>query len=97
MKLLTIITSRDMEGEIEDLLSKAETDCYVKMPEAYGINHRCQGMIGDSLPWDATVLMVAGEQEKLERLAGDIKRIGTSKTYKPCLRMMLSPVDKVWM
>ncbi len=41
--------------------------------------------------------MIAGESEQLESLAENIEAAIKSKDYQPCLRMMLSPVDRVWM
>lgn len=99
MKLLTIIISSDLEHEVADIISSHEVDCYVKLSEAYGISHRCEGVgvIGENMPWEGRVLMLAGEQEGLEKLAEEIKQKVFARDYKPCLRMMLQPVDKVWM
>ncbi|MEA1996272.1 MAG: hypothetical protein U9N45_01470 [Gemmatimonadota bacterium] len=96
MKLLTILISRDLDIEVEDIISEMNIDCYVKITEAYGISHRCEGTIGKNMPWDASVLMIAGERDKLEKLAENIQDKIMSRPYKPCLRMMLQPVDKIW-
>ncbi|MFH1071580.1 MAG: hypothetical protein V1794_18315 [Candidatus Glassbacteria bacterium] len=97
MKVLTIIISSDLEHEVADLISAHNVDCYVKLSEAYGISHRCEGTIGDNLPWEAVVMMVAGEESLLEKLADEIKKRTGQKDYKPCVRIMLQPVEKVWM
>ena len=97
MGLLTIIVSQDMDHEIADMISDANVDCYVKLPGAYGISHRCESTIGDDMPWDATLMMIAGEKADLEKLAGNIQKKMAEKEFKPCLRMMLTPVDRVWM
>jgi hypothetical protein len=97
MKLLTILISSDLQDEVSRLISEAEVDCYVRLGEAYGISKRCKGSLGNNMPWDAGVLMVAGEQEQLEQLADNIEAAVRSRDYEPCLRMMLSPVDRVWM
>jgi len=97
MKLLTILLSADLEPEVSDLVSAADIDCYVKQPNAYGVSHRCEGTIGDEMDWDAVLMMIAGKGADLEDLAGKIQAKMSEKEYKPCLRMMLSPVDKVWM
>ncbi len=97
MKLLTVIISSDLLDEVSRLISRAQIDCYVRLAEAYGISHRCKGSLGDDMPWEASVLMIAGESEQLESLAENIEAAIKSKDYQPCLRMMLSPVDRVWM
>ena len=97
MKLLTIFISSDLQDEVSRLISEAQVDCYVRLGEAYGISHRCKGSLGDDMPWEASVLMIAGEEEQLESLAENIATTVKNKEYEPCLRMMLSPVDKVWM
>ncbi|HLA40329.1 MAG TPA: hypothetical protein VJ417_10040 [Candidatus Glassbacteria bacterium] len=97
MKVLTIIISSDLEHEVAEIISDHNLDCYVKLSEAYGISHRCEGTIGDDLPWEASVLIVAGEQPTLEKLADSILERTRQKDYKPCVRMMLQPVQKVWM
>lgn len=96
MKLLTIIVSRDLTHEIQDIISSLLVDCYVQLPDALGISHSCKGMIGDNLPWEASVLMVSGEAGVLENLAEKIQAHIAAKQYKPCLRMMLTGVDKAW-
>jgi len=96
MKLLTIIVSRDLSHEVEDIISSLLVDCYVQFPDAMGISHSCKGMIGDNMPWEASVLMASGEAEALENLAEKIQAHFAAKPYKPCLRMMLSAVDKAW-
>ena len=96
MKMLTVIISRDLGHEVEDIISRMKIDCYVQLTEAYGISHACRDTIGENMPWEASVLMIAGEGEKLEALAEQIKTKVESHTFKPCLRMMLSSADKVW-
>ena len=96
MELLTIILSQDLEHEIADIVSDADIDCYVKLPDAYGVTHRSESTIGDEMDWDATLMMITGEKADLERLAGKIQKRMAEKEFKPCLRMMLTPVDKVW-
>ena len=97
MELLSIILSRDLEHEISDMVADADIDCYVKLPNAYGVSHRCEGTIGDEMDWDATLMMITGEKAPLVDLAEKINKSMSEKEYKPCVRMMLSPVDKVWM
>ncbi len=97
MKLLTILISSDLQDEVSRLIAEMEIDCYMRLGEAYGISHRCRGSLGNNMPWDAAVMMVAGEREQLEQLADNIESSVRSKEYEPCLRMMLSPVDRVWM
>ena len=97
MEMLTVIVSRDMEHEIADIVSDADIDCYVRLPDAYGISHACEGTIGEEMAWDATLMMITGEKKALEKLAEKIKQEMSKKEFKPCLRMMLTPVDKVWM
>lgn len=96
MKLLTIIISSDLEDEVGHLLSGKNVDCYVKLTEAYGISHSCEGTIGENMPWEATVVLVSGEQSALEQIAEEIREHVKAKDYKPCLRMMIQPIDKVW-
>jgi hypothetical protein len=96
MKQLTILISSDLQDEVSRLISDMNVDCYVRLGEAYGISHRCKGSL-DDMPWEASVLMVAGEQEQLEMLADNIQTAIRKKDYEPCLRMMLNPVDRVWM
>lgn len=96
MKLLTIIISSDLEDEIGHLLSEKNVDCYVKLTEAYGISHSCESTIGENMPWEGTVVLVSGEEGKLEEIAEAIQEKVKAKDYKPCLRMMIQPVDKVW-
>jgi hypothetical protein len=97
MKLLTVILASDMQDEISDLISDMDVDCYVRIGEAYGISHRCTGSLGNDMPWEAAVLLIAGTEEHLTKLAERIEELSQDKEYKPCLRMMLSPVDRVWM
>ncbi|MBW7996385.1 MAG: hypothetical protein FVQ81_07440 [Candidatus Glassbacteria bacterium] len=97
MKLLTVIISSDLTDEVGELISAMDVDCYVRIGESYGISHRCKGSLGDNMPWEAAVLLVAGEEELLVELADNIRAAVQSKDYEPCLRMMLSPVDRVWM
>ena len=97
MKLLTVIVASDMQEEISELIAEMEIDCYVRIGESYGVSHRCTGSIGNDLPWEASVLLIAGTEEHLVRLAENIEQLTQSKEYKPCLRMMLQPLDKVWM
>ena len=96
MKQLTIIISQDLEGEVQELISEANVDCYVKQPDAYGISHRCKSTIGDNMPWEATLLILGGEEKLLVELADKIKASMANKEYTPCLRMMLTPVDRLW-
>ena len=96
MKMLTVIISRDLGHEVEEIISQMKIDCYVQLNEAYGISHACKDTIGENMPWEASVLMIAGEDDTLESLAERIKTQVESHTYKPCLRMMLSSADKVW-
>jgi len=96
MELLTIILSQDLEHEIADMVSDADIDCYVKLPDAYGVTHRSESTIGDEMDWDATLMMITGEKADLEQLAGKIQKRMAEKEFKPCVRMMLTPVDKVW-
>lgn len=97
MKLLTIIVSRDLDHEVEDIISGMNIGCYVKFSESYGISHSEKEIISEDLPWEAAVLIINGEEEDLERLAEKIQTHLKDKPFKPCLRMMLTPVDKVWM
>jgi hypothetical protein len=97
MKLLTILVSSDMKDEVSQIISEHNIDCYVRIGEAYGISHRCKGSLGDDMPWEARVIMVAGTEEQLVALAEAVEKLFHSKDYNPCLRMMLSPVDRVWM
>jgi len=96
MKLLTIIISSDLEDELDHLLAGKDVDCYVKLTEAYGISHSCEGMVGENMPWEATVFLVSGEQSALEQIAETIREKVNAKDYKPCLRMMIQAIDKVW-
>ncbi len=96
MKLLTIIISSDLEEEVGHLLADRKVDCYVKLTEALGISRSCEGTIGENMPWEATVFLVSGEESALEETAEDIQEKVKAKNYKPCLRMMIQPVDKVW-
>ena len=93
---MTIIISRDLDHEVEDVVSEMNVDCYVKFPNALGISHRCEGTISDNLPWEASVLMISGEEKDLVELAERIQHKMKDKPYTPCLRMMLSPADKFW-
>lgn len=97
MKLLTVIISSDLQDEVGRIISDMNVDCYVRVGESYGISHRCKGSLGDNMPWEAAVLLVAGEEAQLTELAGKIKAAVQEMDYEPCLRMMLSPVDRVWM
>ncbi|MFC1614746.1 hypothetical protein ACFL5K_05560 [Gemmatimonadota bacterium] len=97
MELLTIIMSQDLEHEIADMVSDAKVDCYVKMTDAYGVSHACEGIIGENMEWDATLMMITGERKNLEELAEKVQKKMSEKEFKPCVRMMLTPVDKVWM
>ena len=98
MKLLTILTSKDMDSEVEREIDRYDNiTCYVKLTEAEGISHRCKQTLGENMPWEAVVLMVTGEEKELVELAESVKARLESHDFKPCLRMMLSPVDKVWM
>lgn len=97
MKLLTIFISSDLQDEVSRIISEAQVECYVRLGEAQGISHRCKGSLGDSMPWEAAVLMIAGESEQLENLAENIETTVKNKEFEPCLRMMLTPVDRVWM
>ena len=97
MKLLTMIFASDLKEEISEIISQHDIDCYVRIGEAYGISHRCKGSLGDDMPWEARVVMVAGVEEQLVKLAEAVEVFVQSKDYQPCLRMMLSPVDRVWM
>ena len=96
MKLLTIIISSDLEDEVGHLLSEKNVDCYVKLTEAYGISHSREGTIGENMPWEATVVLVSGEESTLKEIAEEIREHVKAKDYKPCLRMMIQPTDKVW-
>ncbi|MCE5272633.1 hypothetical protein LLH00_15235 [bacterium] len=96
MKMLTIIVSRDLSHEVEDIIAGQHVDCYAQFPDALGISHSCKGMLGDNLPWEASVMLVSGEDDALEALAEAIQAHVASKPFKPCLRMMLSAVDKAW-
>ena len=87
MKLLTIIISNDLEDELDHLLAEKNVD---------GISHSCEGTLGENMPWEATVFMVSGEQSALEQIAETIREKVSAKDYKPCLRMMIQAVDKVW-
>jgi hypothetical protein len=97
MKLLTILISSDLKEEVSEIIADHDVDCYVRIGEAYGISHRCKGSLGDDMPWEARVVMVAGVEEQLVKLAEAVETAVQAKEYKPCLRMMLSPVDRVWM
>lgn len=96
MKLLTVIISRDLSHEVQDVVGDMGVDCYVQLTEAYGISRSCKDTIGENMPWEASVLMIAGEADKLEELAERIKARVEDKPYKPCLRMMMSNAEKVW-
>ncbi len=96
LKLLTIIISRDLAGEVEALLPEVTVDCYVKVEEAYGISQRHEKDFDHQLPWEAAMILVTGEEQRLREIAGLIRERLGSKNYKPCLRMMLQSVDQVW-
>ena len=96
MKMLTIIISSDLEEHVDKILTDMDVECYVKQSGAYGISRRCKGIFGDDLPWDATMFTVAGEAKDLEQMAKKILEREYHKEYKPCLRMMMTPVEKVW-
>ena len=97
MELLSIILSSDLEQEISEMIADANIDCYVKLTDAYGVSHRCEGTLGDDMDWDANLMMITGEKAPLVDLAEKISKKMSEKEYKPCVRMMLTPVDKVWM
>ena len=97
MKLLTIIISSDLKEEVGEIIAEHDVDCYVRIGETYGISHRCKGSLGDDMPWEARVLLVAGEEEPLVKLAESIQEAVKGKEFEPCLRMMLSPVDRIWL
>jgi hypothetical protein len=96
MKQLAIFCSTDIEEEVTGALDHAGVEGFLRVAGGAGTQFAPKGELPRSFSWEATVFIVpALAAEPLEEVVSALSAYAGSCTIEPCLRIVVSDVERV--
>jgi hypothetical protein len=96
MKQLTIYCSRDLEERVVHVLDHAGVEAFFRSSTGTGVRFLPQGQLPRTMTWEALFFLVpAIEEPALEQVIDELQRYSGSCEIEPCLRIVVSTVDRV--
>ncbi|RMF68738.1 MAG: hypothetical protein D6743_02965 [Calditrichaeota bacterium] len=96
MKQLTIYCSDELNEAVTQVLRHHDLDGFIHVPELYGNRIRPKGSLEQDVTWTASAFVSFPEKEKLDAVVKELEAFANRCRVKPCLRIVVSPVDYVF-
>jgi len=97
VKQLSIYCSLDLEERVVAALDRAGAEGFVRIPRATGNKFAGPGEVPRTLTWEAAVFLVPGAAEPVvEAVVRELESYAGGCDIRPCLRMVVSPVERVY-
>ncbi len=94
MKQLTIYCSQELLHTVNQVFHKYEVEGFVHIPGIFGNKLKPKDSREQDLTWQAEAFVVFDEGNKLEGIMRDLQDFANKCDVKPCLRMVLLPIEK---
>ncbi len=96
MKQLAIYCSHDLEDRVVRALDRAGVEGFLRVGNASGHKFRPGRELPGTLTWDAALLLVPAVPDHLvDGIAAELEQYSGSCEVRPCLRLIVSSVEKV--
>lgn len=97
MKQLTIFCSRDLEDRVITALDTAGIEGFARMSDVTGNKFLSKGQVPRTMAWDSLCIIVpADTDERVDEVVGILKQYAGKCDIEPCLRMVVSSVEKAY-
>jgi hypothetical protein len=96
MKQLTIYCSMELNNKVNQVLHKYEVEGFIHMPGIYGNKLKQKGSYEKDLTWEASAFVVFPEDQKVRHIIQDLQDFADKCEIKPCLRMVVVPVEQMY-
>ena len=96
MKQLAVFCSRDLEDRVVAALDHAGVEGFLRLGGGTGAKFKSGGELPRTMTWEATLFLVpAVAEDRLQLVIAELERYAGSCEVKPCLRIIVSAVEKV--
>ena len=96
MKQLTIYCSDELTEQVGRVLRRQHIDSFVHIPSIYGNRTSSQASINKDIVWHAEAFVVFTEGQQLEAIMNELADFANACEANPCLRMVVTPVEKLF-
>lgn len=96
MKQLTIYCSEELNDTVNKILHNYEIEGFIHMPGIFGEKFKPKDSFGKDLVWQACAFVVFPGEDQIESILNELQEYANRCKDKPCLRMVVTPIDKLY-